>query len=288
MEDYLSNLDFEATEGFSHQSFNKLAHFITAELGIKMPESKLAMVRSRLMRRVRDLRMTSVDEYTEFFFHSANTDEREQLINLITTNKTDFFREPNHFRFLQTVVLPGFMSENLGRYARLKVWSAGCSTGEEPYTLAMILTEFSALHAGFDYAILATDISTKVLESGRRGIYQVPQIEPVPQDFQRKYLWRSRNARKPLVRVAPKLREKISFHQLNFMEEQYSVKDVFDIIFFRNVMIYFDRPTQQLVINKMCRNLAPGGYFFTGHSESLSGMDIPLKPVEVAIYRKTE
>ena len=287
IETSLTDTELDAAVGLSTASYTRLAHFITAELGIKMPESKLPMVQSRLMKRVRELCLASVDEYTEYFFHSANSAEREQFINLITTNKTDFFREPEHFRHLQNVLLPGFMSGHPALYRKMKVWSAGCSSGEEPYTLSMVLSEFAALHPGFDYAILATDISTKVLACARRGIYQAPQVEPVPHALRAKYLWHSRNSQQPLVRIAPQLREKISFHQLNFMDEQYSLKDTFDLVFFRNVMIYFDRPTQELVINKICRHLAPGGHFFTGHSESLAGMDVPLKPVDVAIYRKS-
>jgi chemotaxis protein methyltransferase CheR len=270
----------------SRQSFDRFAQFITGELGIKMPESKRTMVQSRLLRRVRDLGLESVESYCDYFFADSNSGEREHFINAITTNKTDFFREPEHFDFLTDTALPALwrMHAGSGRY-RLKAWSAGCSSGEEPYTLAMVLSEYAVRQPGFDFAILATDISTKVLQQARNGIYQESQVVPVPPEIRRKYLLRSSNGAQPLVRIAAGLRESISFHRLNFMEENYGIKDVFDVIFFRNVMIYFDRNTQEAVINKLCRNLAPGGYLLAGHSESLAGLDIPVRPVRTSIFR---
>ena len=247
-----------------------------------MPGSKLVMVQSRLLRRVRELGLESVERYGDYFFAASNAAEREQFINAITTNKTDFFREPSHFDFLTRKAVPNLVR----RGVRLKVWSAGCSSGEEPYTLAMVLNEYACGEPGFDYAILGTDISTKVLAQARDAVYQESQIPPVPPRLRRKYLWRSRNSSEGLLRVVPELRRKVTFHPLNFMDEDFRIRDIFDAIFFRNVMIYFDRPTQEAVLHKMCRNLAPGGYLFVGHSESLAGMDLPLSPVESAIFQK--
>jgi chemotaxis protein methyltransferase CheR len=277
---------FDVQVALSPASFARFARFITAELGIKMPESKLTMVQSRLLRRVRDLHMQSVEQYAEYFFASSSTDEREHLINAITTNKTDFFREPQHFAFLRDVVLPEVSRAALSRSLRVKAWSAGCSSGEEPYTLAMVLAEYASRFPGFDFVILGTDISTKVLSRARRGVYPESQILPVPPEFRRSYLLRARNGADHLARIVPELRRKVSLHQLNLMDNDYGIKDVFDAVFFRNVMIYFDKSTQEAVINKICRNLAPGGYLFVGHSESLAGLDIPVKQVETTIYRK--
>jgi chemotaxis protein methyltransferase CheR len=270
----------------SAASFSRFARFISGELGIKMPASKVTMVQSRLLRRVRDLRLESVERYAEYFFDAGNGEEREHFINAITTNKTDFFREPEHFAYLREVVLPARSREGLGRGTRFKAWSAGCSSGEEPYTLAMVLAEYAAVQPGFDFAILATDISTKVLHSAEAGIYPEAQILPVPPELRRKYLLHSRSNTEPLARVVPELRRKVSFHPLNFMDADYGIRDEFDAVFFRNVMIYFDRDTQETVIDKICRNLVPGGYLFAGHSESLAGLDIPVKPVRASIYRK--
>lgn len=271
----------------SPTSFARFARYITGELGIKMPQTKLALVQSRLLRRVRELRLQSIEQYAEYFFASSGAEEREHFINAVTTNKTDFFREPQHFAFLTDVVLPEWGRASRG-VRRFKAWSAGCSSGEEPYTLAMVLAEYARRQSGFDFAILGTDISTTVLARAREGVYSQSQILPVPPEIRKKYLLRGRNRAEPLARVIPELRRRVSFHQLNFMEGDYGIRDTFDVIFFRNVMIYFDRSTQEAVINRICRNLAPGGYLFAGHSESLAGLDIPLRPVATSIYRKTE
>jgi chemotaxis protein methyltransferase CheR len=274
------------TGELSHKTFTRFAEFITGELGIRMPESKLTMVQSRLLHRVRELRLRSVEQYSKYFFTSGNAEEREQFINAITTNKTDFFREAEHFDFLTRLVLP-----SLGRVAgpgsRLRVWSAGCSSGEEPYTLAMVLSEYALEKTGFDYAILGTDISTKVLNLAGQAIYHESQTATVPSELRRKYLWQGRDKSQCLVRVVPELRRKVEFHRLNFMDESYGIRDMFDVVFFRNVLIYFDKPTREAVINKICRNLVPGGYFFGGHSESLTGLDTDLSCVRTAVFRKT-
>ena len=265
--------NFEDCAKLSRESYSRMARFITDELGIKMPASKLTMVQSRLLRRVRDLGMQSVEQYAEYFFASSSEAEREHLINAITTNKTDFFREPQHFAILRKVVLPEMTGEAVRPPERFKAWSAGCSSGEEAYTLAMVLAEYAARCAGFDFAILGTDISTKVLNAARHAVYDESQVEAIPPDLRVKYLRRSRAA--GTARVVPELRQKVSLHRLNFMDDDYRINDVFEAAFFRNVMIYFDRPTQEAVINKICRYLVPGGYLFIGHSETLAGLATP-------------
>ena len=270
----------------SPESFARFAQYITSELGIKMPEAKLALVQSRILRRVRELRLDSAEQYAEYFFSSANKEEREQFINVITTHKTDFFREAEHFTFLVRHALPRLATAT-GRSRRpLHAWSAGCSTGEEPYTLAMVLSDYASQCKGFDFAILGTDVSTDVLKHAQQGIYQESQIEPVPPEMRRKYLLQSRKPDDQRVRVVPHLRQKVSFHGLNFMDTEYCVQDTFEVIFFRNVMIYFDKSTQEAVFNKLCRNLAPGGYLFVGHSESVASLDIPVVPVATSVYQK--
>jgi chemotaxis protein methyltransferase CheR len=269
----------------SPASFARFAQFITRELGIKMPESKASLVQSRLLRRVRELRMESVEQYREYFFAEAHADEREHFINAITTNKTDFFREPQHFAYLTGVVLPGARAE-WTRGKRFTVWSAGCSSGEEPYTLAMVLAEYASREPGFDFTVLGTDVSTRVLELARGAIYPESQTLPIPPEIRKKYLLRSRNQTERLARIVPDLRKKVVLHALNLMDANYGIRETFDAVFFRNVMIYFDRSTQETVINRICRNLAPGGYLFAGHSESLAGLNIPVRPVQTSIYRK--
>jgi chemotaxis protein methyltransferase CheR len=273
----------------SAHGFSKLSMFISQELGIKMPAAKLPMLQSRLMRRVRELGLESVEQYAEYFLHSPHAaDERIQFINAITTNKTDFFREPAHFEYLTATVLPYLHADSAYNRSRpVGVWSAGCSSGEEPYTLAMVLSEFAGRNRGFTFSILATDISTRVLERAHAGIYDESLIAPIPLALRAKYLLRSKDPGRKMVRMVPQLRRTVSFERLNFMAASYSFKTAFDVVFFRNVMIYFDRPTQEKVLNRICRNLTSGGYLFTGHSETLAGLDVPVVPAGPAIYRKS-
>jgi chemotaxis protein methyltransferase CheR len=247
------------------------------------------MLQSRLMRRLRLLQLDSIEQYQEYLFNSPQAqEERAHFISAVTTNKTDFFREPQHFEYLTRTVLPtlGFGARGHSR-GQFKLWCAGCSSGEEPYTEAIVLSEFARQNPGFDFAILATDVSTKVLEQARLGIYDEPRLEPVRKDLRHLYFLRSKDAGQARVRVVPELRRRISFHALNFMAADYHVRDMFEAIFFRNVMIYFDKPTQEAVIQKLCRNLVPGGYLFVGHSESLTGLNIPVQSAASAVYRKS-
>jgi len=269
----------------SQKSFDRFAAYVTGELGIQMPPTKLTMVQSRLLRRARELNLDSIDEYGDYFFSSESAEERQYLINAITTNKTDFFREPQHFDYLVKVALPKLRAGPDGGRFRLNVWSAACSSGEEAYTLAMVLAEYGERNGGLDFAILGTDISTRVLGHAREAVYAEVMLAPVPMALRVKYLLSSKDRGSPMVRIKPSLRARTSFHQLNFMNEDYGIRDMFDVVFCRNVLIYFDRPTQEMVIQKICRNINPGGYLFVGHSESLSGMNISARQVGNAVYR---
>ena len=269
----------------SPEGFVRFAHYITGELGIKMPDSKMSMIQSRLVRRGRELGLPSVEHYGEYLFALGNNKEREHFVNAVTTNKTDFFREPEHFQYLTKVALPSLQGAAKHDPGCIKVWSAACSSGEEPYTLGMVLSEFSLRQTHTDFAVLATDVSTKVLQKARCGIYTEEQIAPVPFEMRTKYLLQNNGESERLVRIVPKLRQKVSFHELNFMTPEYHIKDRFDIIFLRNVLIYFDKNIQEAVVNKVCRYLTPGGYLFVSHSESLSGFQIPVNRVGTSIYR---
>jgi len=273
------------TADLTPERFKRFAEFITRELGIKMSEQKIPMLQSRLHRRLRALGLPSVEAYQKYLFDSGEAEaELADFIDAVTTNKTDFLREPHHFQFLVDKVLPPLDTETAKR--GFKLWCAGCSTGEEPYTLCMYLSEYAEKHRGFDFSLFATDISTQVLRNAQAATYDEKKIEPIPMPWRQKYLLRSRDASKQLVRFVPELRSRVRFARLNFMDSDYGVKEMFDVIFFRNVMIYFDRPTQAAVVSRLCRQLRPGGYFFTGHSESLLGLDVPLRMVASAVYRK--
>jgi chemotaxis protein methyltransferase CheR len=275
-------------ESLTNADFNRLRGLIYEEAGINLGAEKKTMLEIRLRRRWHGLHHSSCAQYCEFVF-SPEGRKRElvHLIDAVTTNKTDFFREPGHFDFLVAKALPE-LAASYGARRKSLVWSAGCSTGEEPYTLAMVLSEYEQSHPGFQFKLLATDISTAVLDKARMGVFKSEVVRPVPQPLQRKYLMRSREPGSDLLRITPELRAAVEFRRVNFMDADFAIAETPEIIFCRNVIIYFDRPTQFRLLDKLTRLLAPGGYFFAGHSESLQGMDLPLAPAGTAVYRKVE
>ena len=270
--------------------FKRLSTFIYTELGIKMPEVKRTMLTGRLQKRLRTLQLGDFSQYCDFLFsREGMQSELVHLFDAVTTNKTDFFREPAHFDFLVHSALPDLIKRTgAGVRRKLTIWSAGCSTGEEPYTLTMVLREmqeqYPQLPLQFD--ILATDISTRVLEIARRAVYRQERIEPIPQGLRRKYLLRSRDRQSPMVRIVPENRRMVRFGRLNFMDEDFGLRERMDVIFCRNVIIYFDKSTQENLMRKFCRHLQGGGYLFLGHSESLHGFDLPLEQIAPTVYRK--
>jgi chemotaxis protein methyltransferase CheR len=272
----------------SEQEFRRFSSFVYRVCGIKMPHSKKTMLEARLQKRLRVLGLTSFGEYAAYLFSSEGQDrELPDMIDVVTTNKTEFFREPAHFDYLVGSALPQLMENSRSGPCRsIAVWSAGCSSGEEAYTLAMVLSEFAEQVPDFRFDILATDISTKVLDTARLAIYEERVVEQVPTSLRHKYFLRSKDKTRRHVRVAPHLRSRVCFERINFMEEEYGVAKAMDIIFCRNVIIYFDKETQQGFLRRLCDHLVPGGYLFLGHSETLSGLDVPLVQTASTIYRK--
>jgi chemotaxis protein methyltransferase CheR len=272
----------------SAEDFKKLSSFIYKEYGIKMPEIKKTMLQSRLHKRLRELNFSNYKDYVDYLFSKEGQQtEVIHMIDMVSTNKTDFFREPVHFDFLHSDVLPEFTyKSSTSRF--LKIWSAGCSSGEEPYTIAISVNEFIANHPGlsFDFNILATDISTRMLKTAADAIYKEQRVEMLPLTLKKKYLLKSKDQTNPTVRIIPELRHKVTFQRLNFMDSNYNVQDNFDIVFCRNVLIYFDRETQEKVINKLCSKLKPNGIFFLGHSESITNFNVPLQQIKPTIFRK--
>jgi len=279
----------EEPQRMSNRDFAQLSGFISDHCGIKMPDVKKAMLEARLQKRLRALRMRSFRDYCDLLFRSQNGAlEITNLIDAVTTNKTDFFREPLHFEFLLKTVLPEFVgSRDTTPGHPYNVWSAGCSTGEEAYTLAMTLAEFAGLNPGFFFSILATDISTKVLERARCGVYDQKTTAVVPESFFRKYFMRSKDRSREIVRVVPELRSAVQYRQMNLMDERPNIpEEHMDAIFCRNVIIYFDRAAQHALLQKLCGSLKTGGYLFLGHSETVYGFDLPLVRIASTIYRK--
>lgn len=255
-----------------------------------MPWSKMSMVESRLRKRLRRLKINRFSDYCDFLFSPQGMEkEMTFFINVITTNKTEFFREYAHFEYLVQKVVPELMARRgSGIKRRLNLWSAASSRGNEAYTIALVLSEFAERYPelDFDFFILATDISTEVLEDAQKGIYSHEEIKPVPMDLRKKYFLKSRNKKKNLVRVIPALRNKVRFRQLNLMDNDFQFHKPMDIIFCRNVMIYFDKETQDNLILRLCNHLKQGGYLFMGHSEVLHCQNLPLVSTAPAVYRK--
>ncbi|MDD2279202.1 MAG: protein-glutamate O-methyltransferase [Bacteroidales bacterium] len=270
----------------THDEFDKLSKFIYKESGIKMPPVKKVMLQSRLQKRLRHLNILNFKDYIDYVFSKDGlNDELIHMLDVVSTNKTDFFREPVHFDFLSKEALPQFILDN-NNPKTIKVWSAGCSSGEEPYTLAIVLEDFAEKNPGFDYSIVGTDISTDILQKAVDAVYKDDRVQVIPIETKRKYFLRSKDRVNSTVKVAPNLRRKVRFGRLNFMDSYYDVPEMFDVVFCRNVLIYFDRETQEKVIQKLCAKLKPNGYFFLGHSESIMNMDVPLKQVKPTIFRR--
>ena len=268
----------------SRANFERLSRLINDHCGIQMPPSKRNMLETRLRRRARALGGLLLDEYCEYLFTEGNlTDEISHLTNAVTTNKTDFFREPAQFDALTAQILPEFAARSAGA---LRVWSAACSTGAEPYTLAMVLDSFAAQNPSLSYGLLATDIDTDVLDTARRGIFPRSMLDPVPPDLRNAYVMDSLDPQADSVRITPALRATIGFAQMNLMERVYPIGKPMDLIFCRNVLIYFNLTVQREVVSRLVDNLNPGGYLFLGHAEGAAGDDKRLSLLANTIYRR--
>lgn len=278
------------SQGFTDREYRRIGEIVESECGIAFPAAKRVMLETRLRRRARALGLDSLSSYCGLLEDLAGrARELPYLIDAATTHKTDFFREPSHFEYLAGEAVPQLVANHgAGLRRPLTLWSSACSTGEEPYTLAMVLSDYAIANkeSGFRFRIDATDISPVVLEKARLGVYAEEVAAPVPHTHRKRYLLRGGKRQQGMVRVAPELRASVKFRQLNLMEAHYGFPELFDVVFCRNVMIYFDRATQFAILSKICNTLRAGGYLFMGHAESLSGLDLPLVQVEATVYRR--
>nr|WP_305111884.1 CheR family methyltransferase [Shinella lacus] len=271
-------------DGLSSRNFDALSRYIYDYSGIKMPVSKLTMLEGRLRRRLRATGISNFNDYCDYLFKRGGIEkEAIFLIDAVTTNKTDFFREPKHFEYMSRTGLPEMVAAG---HKRLRLWSAACSIGAEPYTMAMVLQDFADATSGIDYRILATDLSTDVLQAARRGVYPRDMIQPVSAEMQRRYVMTSRDAARGEVRIHPRLRATVGFARMNLMDSAYKVGDPMHMIFCRNVLIYFDKPTQAKVLARLCDCLVPGGYLYVGHSETVTGITLPVRQVANTVFKK--
>ena len=280
----MNNPDFLIqNQELSDKEFRTISEYIEKNVGIKMPETKRIMMQSRLMTRLRKLQISTFAQYIEFAF--KNEQELILMIDTLTTNKTEFFRENDHFKYMSEHVLPEFVKKGKNM---VKIWSAGCSSGEEPYTLAIVMKEFIKKNQGkiLNFSVTGSDISTKVLDKAYNAVYDLSIVEQLPVNIKKEYFLKNTNANPPLAKIKNDLRTFVNFRRLNFMDSDFCMPEIYDIIFCRNVLIYFDKATQEKVISKFMKYLQNDGYLFLGHSETIFSMNLPLQTVAPTVYRK--
>lgn len=260
--------------------FQKISRMIYRLCGINLKDGKQALVRARLMKRLRALKLDSFDAYVKFLDSEEGKSELSFMVDVLTTNKTSFFREIDHFHYLRDVVLPELTPQR-----KMRFWTAACSSGEEAYSLGILLLENIPDISGKDVKILATDISMRMLERARLASYSDDMVRDVPNEYLRKYFQRVRVDGQSAFQVRSDVRSMVRLGWLNLVDN-WPMKGPFDVIFCRNVMIYFDRATQQRLVNRFWSLLASGGYLFVGHSEGLSAVSHKFRYVRPAVYRK--
>ncbi len=263
-----------------------LCKLIYEKSRINLGPDKRVLLTSRLSKRLQDLRMDGYGEYCALLRSTSGADELQMLIDRISTNHTHFFREQQHFDFLRDKFLPAWQADPQLRGGTLRVWSAASSTGEEPYSLAIHLAEHHSPPEKGAWKIDASDISTRVLATAKQGIYDTERLKGVSTEQLRRHFQKGDGEWDGHYRVKPELRSRMQFHHLNLLEPPYPFSQPFHLIVCRNVMIYFDRPTQTDLVQHLADCLIPGGYLLVGHSESLSSIKHPLKLVQPAVYLK--
>jgi len=271
----------------NNREFSKLSQFIETELGIRMPEIKRVMLESRLHKRLRALSLETFEEYCDFLFSEKGMRiEFPFMIDVVTTNKTDFFREPDHFVYLENNIVRPRLAEN-DNTGQFDIWSAASSTGEEIYTIAMVMEGIKEEFGRLNYSIEGSDISQEVLAKARKGIYHISRVENIPLEMKRKYFLKSKNKENELVKVKPHLQANVHFFQQNLMNDNYDIKKQFDIIFCRNVLIYFSQEKQMKILRNLHKHLKHDGFLFLGHSETITGLNLPYISIAPTIYKKS-
>jgi chemotaxis protein methyltransferase CheR len=277
----------DAPGRLSREDFSRLSSFISGHYGIRMPAEKRLMLEARLRKRVHALGLSSYGEYVNYVTSSRdNAQEVGAMVDAVTTNKTDFFREPDHFDALRERVLPALARDGHFRNQSLRIWSVGCSTGEEVYTLAMVAAEWSEQRGGVPLQVHGTDISAQALETARRAVYPESAAEQIPQDKRRRWLLRSKDRQRAQIRISPALRSLTSFSYWNVMTDPPRAAASAHVVFFRNVLIYFAKPEQERAVTHVCRRMHRGAYLFLGHSETLLEMELPVRQIGPGIYVK--
>ena len=268
---------------FTTRDFNDIRELVNHNTGIVLSDAKQDMVYSRLAKRLRKLGLKDFKDYCALI-KSENSDEITHFVNAVTTNLTSFFRENHHFEYLKETLIPELISSQTGQ-KQLRIWSSGCSTGEEPYSISMALKEALVSHPGYDAKLLATDLDTNVLDTACQGIYNEGRVNGISEERLKRWFLKGKDNSSDKVKVSSELQDMITFRQLNLMNE-WPMRGSFDIIFCRNVVIYFDKPTQRLLFDRYADILAPGGHLFIGHSETLYKVTDRFELIGNTIYRK--
>lgn len=276
-----------SSSAIADEEFEVFQSLIYQEAGIHLNDNKRVLVASRLSKRLRALNIDSYLDYLEYVLvRDPDGTEMQEMINCITTNKTEFFREPHHFHYLTESCFPALVdSVRQGRRRRLRAWSSACSMGHEAYTLAIAVSEFFQQHAGWDIRILASDIDTNVLKIAEQGIYSLAEIGSMPRHLQTRHFLRGKGKWNGSAQAKAELRNLITFRQINLVKPNWPIRTRFDFIFCRNLLIYFDQPTQQGVLRRLAEYLEPGGLLFIGHSENMTWSGELFEPLGGTIYR---
>jgi chemotaxis protein methyltransferase CheR len=275
------------TKDLTREEYELFRRLVYAKSGINLGDQKMQLVRARLGKRVRSGGFASFRAYYDHVERDSTGEELCRLLDAISTNTTHLFREIRHFKLLHEI-LKGWLESKAWRSSNdsVRIWSAGCSSGEEPYSLAMVAHAALAGHPTIGLRILATDLSVQMLSRAKLGLFEPHRVGTVPPEYKNRYLQKVQQEGQPFLQVVPELRQVIKFSRFNLMSEKFPFQHGFHIIFCRNVMIYFDRGTQETLVNKYAQHLMRGGHLMIGHSESLNGLKHPLAYVEPTVYRK--
>jgi chemotaxis protein methyltransferase CheR len=273
----------EQEHPLNNDVFKRFRALVYRECGINLTDHKRAMFSSRLQKRLSQLGLTSFQDYYDLVVGGHSDGELTTMLDYISTNQTEFFREPHHFTFLRERVLPELVVDKT-----VRIWSTACSSGEEPYSIAMTLSDTIASPSTWNCRILASDISTRMLAKAATGQYSHEKINSLSPDLVRRHFLLGKGNRRELVKIKPHIANMAVFRRINLMDDRYPIKSLLDVIFCRNVMIYFDRETQAKVLARLSRYLKPGGYLFLGHAETMQGISDAFHYVAPTIYRKQE
>jgi chemotaxis protein methyltransferase CheR len=273
----------------SDHEFELFQKLIYAEAGIFLSQAKRALLIARLSGRLRALKLSSFGAYYRLVAKDGDAEERQRMLDCVATNETHFFREPKHFEFLEKKVVPAWidLAERGKRARRVRVWSAACSTGEEPFSIAMVLLHHLPPSAGWSVEVVATDLSTRVLERAKKAEYSIDKASEIPTHYLKEFMLKGTGNQEGKMKADDPLRAVVRFQWINLNAEAYPVQGRFDLIFCRNVLIYFNAQSRKRTIDRLIGHLAPDGFFFVGHAESLHGVTTEVRSVIPTVYAFT-